>query len=53
MDMESESITIQEARHEVEPVSRRLGLLHLAFARTLVDELGEERDFHAFLFTFH
>jgi len=34
-------IPLSEAVREVELVSRRLGLLHLAFARTLVDELGE------------
>jgi hypothetical protein len=41
MTQDAETISRQEAAHEVELVSRRLGLLHLAFARTLVDELGE------------
>lgn len=41
MTQDAETISRQEAAREVERVSRRLGLLHLAFARTLVDELGE------------
>ncbi len=35
-------ISRDEAAHEVELVSRRLGLLHLAFAMTLINELGDE-----------
>jgi hypothetical protein len=38
---EEKSISLEEATQEVELVSRRLGLLHLCFARTIVDELGE------------
>jgi len=36
-------ISIEEAKHEIELVCRRLGLLHISYARTLVDELGEEK----------
>lgn len=35
-------IPLSEAAREVELVSRRLGLLHLAFARTIVGDLGEK-----------
>ncbi len=38
----SETIALEEARRQVALASRRLGLLHLAFAEVLVDELGEE-----------
>jgi hypothetical protein len=38
----SETIALEEAERQVALVSRRLGLLHLAFAEVLVDELGEE-----------
>lgn len=34
-------ISMQEASRQVELVCRRLGLLHLAYARALVEELGE------------
>ncbi len=37
------TIPLSEAAAEVELVSRRLGLLHLAFAKTLVQEFGEQR----------
>ncbi|MBU1050171.1 L-2-amino-thiazoline-4-carboxylic acid hydrolase, partial [Candidatus Bipolaricaulota bacterium] len=36
-------ISIEEAAHEVALVSRRMALLHIAFARTLVGKLGDER----------
>ena len=36
-----ESISIEEVKREVEMTARRIGLLHLSFARTLVKELGE------------
>jgi hypothetical protein len=42
MNNEQDLIPCTEAAHEIELVSRRLGLLHLAFARALVDELGEK-----------
>jgi predicted ArsR family transcriptional regulator len=32
-----------EARKAVRDMARRVGLLHIAFARTLVDEFGDER----------
>ena len=35
-----ETVTRQEAAKEVELVCRRLALLHIAYARTLVDKLG-------------
>jgi hypothetical protein len=37
-----ETIPLDEAKHQVALASRRLGLLHLAFAEVLVDTLGEE-----------
>ena len=37
-----ETITLDEAKHQVALASRRLGLLHLAFAEVLVEKLGEE-----------
>lgn len=40
--MPKDLIAREEAAHEIELVSRRLGLLHLAFAKTLTDELGDE-----------
>jgi len=36
-------ITLEDAEHEVMLTSRRIALLHLAFAKTLVAEFGEER----------
>ena len=35
-------IPLDEAKHQVALVCRRLGLLHLAFAEALVDQLGDE-----------
>jgi len=40
--MSSQKIPVKEARVYIENVSRRIALLHLAYARTIVDELGEE-----------
>jgi hypothetical protein len=40
---EKKMISFDEAQREVEIVSRRLALLHLSFARTLIDELGEKK----------
>ncbi len=37
-----ESISLEEAKRQVALACRRLGLLHLAFAEVLVDQLGEE-----------
>ena len=42
MSQENESITLEQAKNEVALVARRLALLHLAFAETLVQELGDE-----------
>jgi len=43
MSVKAEHIALDEARRQVYLVSRRLGLLHLAFAETLVEEFGLER----------
>ena len=43
MANDREMVPLEEAKEQVGRVCRRLGLLHLAFARTLVDELGEEK----------
>ncbi len=40
---EVEMVPLTEAENEVKVVTQRLALLHLSFARTLVDELGWER----------
>jgi hypothetical protein len=40
---QKETIPLDEAKQAVELTARRLGLLHLSFARTLVDELGEKK----------
>jgi len=40
--MPEDLIKREDAAHEIELVSRRLGLLHLAFACALTDEFGEE-----------
>ncbi|MGM0406297.1 MAG: L-2-amino-thiazoline-4-carboxylic acid hydrolase [Thermoplasmatota archaeon] len=41
--MTEKKIDIEEAAKEVELVSKRLALLHLAYAKTLTEELGKER----------
>ena len=38
-----ETVSAEDARQAVEDVSRRVGLLHICYARTLVEELGEEK----------
>ncbi len=38
-----ETIPLEEAKRAVELTSYRLGLLHLSFAKTIVEELGEEK----------
>ena len=40
---QKETIPLAEAKQAVELTARRIGLLHLSFARTLVDELGERK----------
>ena len=37
------TVTLEEAKEQVRRVCMRLGLLHLSFAKTLVEELGEEK----------
>lgn len=41
--MEEETIEVEEADRYVKKVSRRIALLHLSYAKTLTEELGEER----------
>lgn len=40
---EKNMIPLDEAKREVEITSRRIALLHLSYAKTLVEELGEEK----------
>lgn len=40
--VEEEMVPLREAENEVKVVTQRLALLHLAFARTLVDKFGWE-----------
>ncbi|MBN1332840.1 MAG: L-2-amino-thiazoline-4-carboxylic acid hydrolase [Synergistales bacterium] len=40
---DEKKISLRTAEEQVAKVCRRLALLHLSFARTLVEELGEER----------
>lgn len=41
--MSKENIPLDEAAKEVELVSQRLALLHLTYAKTITEELGEEK----------
>lgn len=41
MSAEGKMISLAEAEHEIELTSKRIALLHLAFAKTLVSEFGE------------
>ena len=43
MPEKEEMVPLAEAKRQVEVTCERLALLHLAFARTLVDEFGEEK----------
>ena len=43
MAAKGETVSREDAEEQVRKVCVRLGLLHLAFARTLVDELGEKK----------
>jgi len=43
MTERQQMILLEEAAHEVALASRRIALLHLAFAQTLVEEFGEKR----------
>lgn len=38
----SKKISVKEAKEEVQLAGKRIGLLHLAYAETLIKELGEE-----------
>ena len=40
---EKKKVPLEVAEEQVAKVCRRLGLLHLCFAKTLVEEFGEER----------
>ena len=41
--MAEENVTMKNAREQVARACVRLGLLHLAFAEAIVEELGEEK----------
>ncbi len=43
MEKPDQMISYAEAAHEVELACRRLGMLHLAYARTLVQQFGREQ----------
>ena len=43
MATRKETVTLEEAKQQVRKVCVRLGLLHLSFAKTLVEELGEKK----------
>ena len=43
MAKQEETVTLEEAKEQVRRVSVRLGLLHLSFSRTLINELGEKK----------
>ena len=43
MTTREETVTLENAKEQVKKVCVRLGLLHIAFARTLVNELGEKK----------
>ncbi len=43
MTIKEETVTLEDAKQQVRRVCLRLGLLHLSFSRTLVNELGEEK----------
>jgi len=43
MTTRKETVTLEEAKEQVRKVCVRLGLLHLSFAKTLVEELGEKQ----------
>ena len=43
MAAEPEMVTLEEAKEQVRMVSEALGQLHIAYARTIANELGKER----------
>ena len=42
MNTKKKTVALEEAREQVRRVCLRLGLLHLSYAKTLVEELGEK-----------
>ena len=49
MTTEKKMVPLEEAEEQVRRVCTRLALLHLSFAKTLVEELGEEKGKHLIL----
>lgn len=43
MESEKKTVPLEEAKREIEITSRRIALLHLSYAKTLIKELGEEK----------
>ena len=43
MTQKEETVALEDAKEQVRKVCRRLGLLHLSFAKTLIEELGREK----------
>ncbi len=43
MNDQEQLIPLSEAEHEVELACRRIGMMHLAYAKTIMKELGPER----------
>lgn len=43
MTKTAETVTLDDAREQVRRVCARLALLHLSFARAIIDDLGEEK----------
>lgn len=41
--MNKDTISKEQAKHEVELASRRLGMLHISYAKTIVEALGDEK----------
>jgi hypothetical protein len=36
------NVSLEEAKHEVELASRRIGMLHIAYAKSIIETLGKE-----------
>ena len=43
MDEKEKKVPLHEAMEQVRVIGRRLALMHLAFSRTLIEELGEDK----------
>jgi hypothetical protein len=43
MSQVEKNISIEDAKEQVKKACRRLGLLHLSFAKTILEELGEDK----------